>query len=676
MIQRIGANLVTPSYLKNVQNSTVQAQQNTTSPVKSTPAFNYTATSLVNAYQAFHGIIPAKTVSFGHLSNSLKDVNADVYTCKDVKANRPGEKVGQRWLLTPLTGINYGFVPGDKQVTNFVLEDNKKDKTRIVADASFERTAFGYDEFNIQSDKFSSDPSKHLFRQVYDIKWSHDLTDADAYLMETKGALTAVVDDKENNNVLITNNGIIVPKGSEGIAVKASSNKPEAPTPYITFATPAKEIDNTVTGPSIGNGTEIVIGMEEGRFVPEIIKSIEDFTNKVETGEIELPQFVAAENAQSTQLAMLAGGFGSRAEYTNAASEGILNSATNPDGAQTTKGTFRTSTGLTPMETTFVSLHKAGLLDCSKGNLEIGKNIKFYLNQSGVNKGNGGFTIDLYDKMAREGRNSLVILPNDSMSRMPVAAAKMAELMNSGKAAVAMIAKKVPAKVAAGTFGIMKLDENNQILEFAEKPKEIPDGYADSEDMCLTNTFQFSVSKEAFEALKYLEPEITLVKGKETRDWSKVYMPILMGLTSGKSTPEIQEYITKSFNKIDESVIIPLDKIEHAKQLVAGQKVYAVPTDESWADVGSMSEMYKTTMEIAKGNFKLEPFERNNVLDSINTETGLVATTKADKEKTESKYDIEGSVMVVPKAEKVDPSILDDYISKGLVTINPKQVKK
>ena len=675
MIQRIGASFVTPSYLKNVQNTNVQAQQNTTtSPVKTTPAFNYTATQLVNAYQAFHGIVPAKTVSFGHLSHSLNDLRADVYTCQDKKANRDGEKVGQRWLLTPLTGINYGFVPGDKQITNFVLEDNKKDKTRTVADASFERTAFGYDEFNIQSDKFSSFPSKHLYRQVYDIKWTKNLDDASAYLMETKGALTAVIDDKANNNVLITNNGLITPKGSEGIAVKATSNKPEAPTPYITFTAPAKEIDNTVTGPSIGKGTEIVIGMEEGRFVPEIIKSIEDFTKKVESGEIVLPQFVAAKNAQSTQLAMLAGGFGSRAEYTNAASEGILNSQTNPDGAQTTKGTFRTATGLTPMETTFVSLHKAGLLDCSKGNLKIGDNIKFYLNQSGVNKGNGGFTVDLYEKMAREGRESLVILPNDSMSRMPVAAAKMAEIMNSGDAAIAMIAKKVPAKVAAGTFGIMKLDENNQILEFAEKPKEIPDGYADSEDMCLTNTFQFAVSKEAFEALDILKDEFkALDGGKESRDWSKFFVPVLMSLTQSDGAIEAREKLVEALGK--GCANIDLGLISQAKDILGNQKIYAVPTDESWADVGSMGEMYKTTMEIAKGNFKLEPFERNNVLDCVNTETGLVATTKADKEKTESKYDIMGSVMVVPKAEKVDPSILDNYIADGLVTINPKQVK-
>ena len=74
---------------------------------------------------------------------------------------------------------------------------------------------------------------------------------------------------------------------------------------------------------------------------------------------------------------MLAGGFGSRAEYTNASSSAIFHDV--EGGAQSTKGVFRTATGLTPMETTFVSLHNAGLLDCSPKNLGIGKNIKFYL---------------------------------------------------------------------------------------------------------------------------------------------------------------------------------------------------------------------------------------------------------------------------------------------------------
>ena len=674
MIQRIGANVVTPSYLRNVQQNNIQAQQNNVStPVKSTPAFNYTATQLVNAYQAFHGIKPAKTVSFGHLSDDLKRLRTDVYTCKDENAGRQGEKVGQRWLITPLSDFNANFVQGDTQSTNFELASDKTSTTKLYS--TIEKQADNLYEFGALSEKTEKDTNKLLSGQTFDIVWKKGIGNASAYLMETKGALTAVVDDRANNNVLITNNGTIQPKEYGDIAVVAETYKAKShgSSKYVPFTAPAKEIDNTITGPSIGKGTEIVIGMEEGRFVPEIIKSIEDFTKKVDAGAIVLPQFIAAENAQSTQLAMLAGGFGSRAEYTNAASSGILNSETEPNGAQTTKGTFRTSTGLTPMETTFVSLHKAGLLDCSKGKLKIGDNIKFYLNQSGVNKGNGGFTVDLYEKMAREGRNSLVILPNDSMSRMPKAAAKMAEIMNTGDAAIAMIAKKVPANVAAGTFGIMKLDSEGQILEFAEKPNPIPEGYEDADGMCLTNTFQFSVSKEAFEALDILKDEFKALDGKESRDWSKFFVPVLMSLTQSADAEEARQKLVDALGEGCEN--IDLDLISSAKDILGNQKIYAVPTDEAWADVGSMGEMYKTMLDIAKGNFKLEPFERNNVLDSVNTKTGLVATTKADKEKTEAKYNINGQVMAVPKAEKVDQFILDTYIAEGLVTINPKVSK-
>jgi hypothetical protein len=191
--------------------------------------------------------------------------------------------------------------------------------------------------------------------------------------------------------------------------------------------------------------------------------------------------------------------------------------------------------------------------------------------------------------------------------------------------------------------------------------------------MCLTNTFQFSVSKEAFEALDILKDEFKALDGKESRDWSKFFVPVLMSLTQSEDAVEAREKLVESLGKGCENIDLGL--ISSAKGILGDQKIYAVPTDEAWADVGSMGAMYKTTMDIAKGDFKLEPFERNNVLDSVNTETGLVATTKADKEKTEAKYDINGQVMAVPKAEKVDPVILDKYIADGLVTINPKAVK-
>ena len=286
--------------------------------------------------------------------------------------------------------------------------------------------------------------------------------------------------------------------------------------------------------------------------------------------------------------------------------------------------------------------------------------------------GTGDVPLTVFQSLKLDGI-VVVTTPQDLVSLIVEKSVKMAEIMNSGDAAIAMIAKKVPAKVAAGTFGIMKLDENNQILEFAEKPKTIPEGYADNDDMCLTNTFQFSVSKEAFEALDVLKDEFKALDGKESRDWSKFFVPVLMSLSQSKDEVEAREKLVQSLGQGCENIDLGL--IAEAKDILGNQKIYAVPTDESWADVGSMGEMYKTMIDIAKDNFKLEPFERNNVLDSINTQTGLVATTKEDKEKTEAKYDIEGQVMVVPKAEKVDPSILDKYIADGLVTINPKVTK-
>ena len=57
----------------------------------------------------------------------------------------------------------------------------------------------------------------------------------------------------------------------------------------------------------------------------------------------------------------------------------------------------------------------------------------------------------------------------------------------------------------------------------------------------------------------------------------------------------------------------------------------------------------------------LEDFERKHVLDSVNTETGLVASNPEQKQQIEDKYDINGQVMVVPKAKAVSEEIVDKY---------------
>ena len=264
---------------------------------------------------------------------------------------------------------------------------------------------------------------------------------------------------------------------------------------------------------------------------------------------------------------------------------------------------------------------------------------------------------------------------------MSNATQKMASIMDSGEAAIVMIAKEVSADEARGNFGIMKLGAGNEILEFAEKPKVIPDGY-EKKGMCLTNTFQFAVSKEAFKALSILEPHLPPLEwGFESRDWSKVLTPSIMGLALYDEPEKMQEHILESMKKVKEfnkngRVVtpIPLDVLKEAKEVLGNQKVYAVPTDEPWADCGTLNALYHTTMQIASNDFPLEDFERKHVLDSINTQTGLVASTPEQKAEIESKYFVEGEVMAVPKAKKVNPNIVDNYIRKGLITVNEKQV--
>ena len=668
MIQKIGAGIVNPNLKQNETKLSTPANSNT---LVSKPAFsgNYTATSLVNAYQAYHGINLAKTVSFGQsLSQAFKELNQQMSTCRDLSKGMKGESVGSRVHVSELVDKYYDDLPNDFDAikTNIEVSSDPDKGTVTEARTQLKKMPDGIlYEMAVRKPRKTTDPvdKKLPLTQLIKITQDPDIPEH-TYVLNTKGKLMAVVED--GNNVLLTNTGNFTKITDE--EKRLSVNATQKGNVFTPFTPDVQPVEKRVHTPSIGEGTEIVIGMEDGRFVPEIISSIKSFVDKVNNDEIILKQFVANPDAKNTQLAMLAGGFGSRAEYTNASSSGIFHGKQN--GAQSTKGVFRTATGLTPMETTFISLHNAGLLDCSKGKLKIGDNIKFYLNQSGVNKGNGGFTVDLYNKMEREGRKSLTLFPNDSMSRMTEASRKMADIMNSGEAAIVMIAKEVSSDDAKGNFGIMKLGENNEILEFAEKPKTIPKGY-EKDGKCLTNTFQFSVSKEAFGALAKLEPYFPAGKGKEPRDWSKTFVPILMSLTQKDDIEEITEDIAKVVDAKEGT--IPAEAVEEAKALLGDQKIIAVPTDEPWADCGTLNALYHTTMQIASNDFPLEDFERKHVLDSINTQTGLVASTPEQKAEIESKYIIDGQVMVVPIAEKVDSSVVKEYIDNGLITINEKQ---
>ncbi len=716
MIERLGAGAVDYARFTPKQATPLPPKKS----AATMPSFtkDYTATSLVNAYQAFYGINTAKTVSFGaSLSKTIQSMRHSMVTCEDKSKNRGGETVGSRVDVSKLINEFHDDLPNiaDAVKTNIII-DNSNPQKYIDARTQLKRVPGGimYDVVLRKPRPIDFIPEKKedlKIEQEIKIVQDPDIegegnTQERSYVLNTKGKLMAVVEDKDD--VILTNEGIITKMATDRekdlkiIALQEhlvekpdpsdpSKTKlvPELKVDYKPFNVEFQPIEKRTPMPSIGEGTEIIIGMEDGRFVPEIIDSINTFIDKINKEEIVLPQFVGNPEAKSTQLAMLAGGFGSRAEYTNASSSAIFHGV--KEGTQSTKGIFRTATGLTPMETTFITLHKAGLLDCSKGNLEVGKNLKFYLNKSGVNRGNGDFSVGMYEQMEREGRNSLAIFPNDSMSRMTEATKKMFNVINSGDAAIAMIAKKVPTENVIKKLGIMKIDENNQIIDFDEKPSEIKEGYIGPDGMCLTNTFQFAVSKEAFKALSYIEPKLPSF-GPESRDWSKIFIPVLMSLIkyddANKCINKINEDINKviSDNKnlkdsekekfyLKPDTIKPED-IELAKQSLGKQKLFAIPTDEPWSDVGNLHALYQTTMQIAHNDFPLEDFERQHVIDCTNTQTGLVASSKEQKERIEAKYDINGQVMIVPQSKKVDAEIVDKYINDNLISVKQPPQKK
>lgn len=664
MIQKIGLNTVKPQ----IQGLRERNNQFSGNPITNYASVKYNGISqkdIINYYHSLHGIKTAKTVSFGQsLASAFKELNQPMTTCRDINKGLEGETVGSRVDVSALVDKYYNDLPNmyDAIKTNITVSE-QKDPNIVEARTQLKKVQNGilYEMAVRQPRKEGEEintklPLTQLIQIIQD-PYSREKS----YVLNTRGKLMSVIED--GSAVILTNAGNIKKKnntqGNLEISATQKGNQ------FKSFVTDAQEVRKREPMPSIGEGTEIVIGMEDGRFVPEIINSIRSFENKINKGEIVLDQFVANPNAKNIQLVMLAGGFGSRAEYTNASSDGIFHNK--KDGGQSTKGVFRTATGLTPMETTFISLHNAGLLDCSKGKFKIGDNIKFYLNKSGINKGNGGFTVDLYNKMQREGRNSIALFPNDSMSRLSKATKKMSDIINSGNAAVVMIAKEVKSDDAKGNFGIMKLGKDNEILEFAEKPQTIPAGY-EKDGKCLTNTFQFSVSKEAFKALADLEPFFPAGKGKEPRDWSKTFVPILMSLTQKDNIDEITSDITKIVGASEGS--IPKEVVREAKETLGKQKIIAVPTDEPWADCGTLNALYHTTMEIASGKFPLEDFERKHVLDCTNTKTGFIASSPEMKRAVEAKYDMDGEVMAVLKADKVSPRLVDDYIKQGLITVN------
>ena len=683
MINRLSMLNVTPN---NYASKKVSNAQGNTTNVIQLNSNKVDASKLASAYRGYNNIKLASSLAFcgGSLTETFDELNKSMITCQDAEHGRKGEVVGSRiGVTTLLSKFDDNLKKVDDAIKTTIVVNEAQDKEtgeKIITDARTQiKKGEGKDvafEMVVRQPRLESQPVDKKAPSKQKIKITlepyyvgHDEqhrrcikgTEESAYVLNTRGELMAVVDDN-GENILLTNAGTLTRKNGATLEVKASKQDNKE---YRTFTVHDIPAVRHREGGSLGGGTELIIGLEEGRFEKEIIDSIAEFCRKVDEDEIVLDRFEPVKNAQNTQILMLAGGYGSRAEYTNASSTKIFH------GSNLTKGCFRTATGLTPMETTFISLHKAGLLDCSKGNLGIGKNIKFYLNDSGQNTGNGGFTVDMYDTMEREGRENLLILPNDAMSRIPKALTEMTKIMDSGKAAIVMVAKEVKQEDAAGKLGIMKITNDGLISEFAEKPKTIPEGYAGENGMCYANTFQFIVSKEAFDALESLEEYLPKNgKNKEPRDWSKTFTPILMAITQNDDMEKAKQQIEEKTK-----ISIETQALEKAKEILHGQQIYAVKTDEPWADCGTLNALYYTTMEIANGDFPLEDFERVNVINAVNTQTGLVASCLQQKAEIEKKYTIKGQVMAVPKPKPVPESIISEY-SSAITSYKQKHKQK
>ena len=95
MIQKISAISVNSnSRLNNTKTAEKANVSKMSAPTFST---NYSATGLVNAYQAFYGIQTAKTVSFGKsLTAAFKDLNQQMTTCRDEERGKLIKQIMQK----------------------------------------------------------------------------------------------------------------------------------------------------------------------------------------------------------------------------------------------------------------------------------------------------------------------------------------------------------------------------------------------------------------------------------------------------------------------------------------------------------------------------------------------------------------------------------------------------
>lgn len=217
-----------------------------------------------------------------------------------------------------------------------------------------------------------------------------------------------------------------------------------------------------------------------------------------------------------------------------------------------------------------------------------------------------------------------------------------------------------------------------KIKEFAEKPKERIDGFIDEDENCYTNTFQFMVHKDALKAINILEPHFKTKEGdKESRDWSKQLLPALMSVSQYEKPQDMRDHfldvsglrtIPGSINVLEKT---PDDVLLQAREALNGKKVFAVKSNEPWVDAGQFDSMYDVSLKIASGEFEFEPFEMEHAFNSVNLETGLVATSPQLKEAVEQNYDINGHFMAVDKMHNVTTkNTIDLCVQNGSLIVD------
>ena len=128
MIQQIGAGRFHSNFALKERNVAQPAKASTN---YATPTFsqNYTATSLINAYQAFHGIQTARTVSFGKsLSTALQGLKKQMVTCQDKSKGKDGEAVGSRSNINEIVDKFHKDLPNahDAVKTNVLISEDKE----------------------------------------------------------------------------------------------------------------------------------------------------------------------------------------------------------------------------------------------------------------------------------------------------------------------------------------------------------------------------------------------------------------------------------------------------------------------------------------------------------------------------------------------------------------------